>query len=49
MAYLHHHCEPDNNIELLRMQQRVKAYKVIGDELYKTPITGPLLHCLSRD
>jgi hypothetical protein len=49
MAYLHHHYELDNNIELLRMQQRVKAYQVIGDELYKTLVAGPLLRCLSRD
>jgi hypothetical protein len=31
------------------MQQRVKAYQVIGDELYKTSVTGPLLCCLSGD
>jgi hypothetical protein len=49
MAYLHHHYKPDNNIELLRMQQRAKAYQFIGDELYKTSVTGPLLYCLSRD
>jgi hypothetical protein len=39
MAYLHHHYESDNNIELLRMQQRAKAYQVIEDELYKTSVT----------
>jgi hypothetical protein len=49
MAY-HHHCyKPDNNTELLRMQQRAKAYQVIKDELYKTLVMGPLLHCLIRD
>jgi hypothetical protein len=26
MAYLRHHYEPDNNTELLRLQQRVGAY-----------------------
>jgi hypothetical protein len=31
MAYLRHHYELDNNIELLRMQQRAKAYQVIED------------------
>jgi hypothetical protein len=31
------------------MQQRAKAYQVIGDELYKTSLTGPLLRCLSRN
>jgi hypothetical protein len=49
MAYLRHHYEPDNNTELTRMQQRAKAYQVIGDELYKTSVTGLLLRCLSRD
>jgi hypothetical protein len=49
MAYLHHHYEPNNNTELIKMQQRVKAYQIIGDELYKTLVTGPLLHCLSKD
>jgi hypothetical protein len=39
MAYLRHHYEPDNNIELIRMQQRAKAYQVIRDELYKTSVT----------
>jgi hypothetical protein len=49
MAYLHHHYEPDNNTEFIRMQQRAKAYQVIGDELYKALVTGPLLHCLRKD
>jgi hypothetical protein len=49
MTYLHHHYEPDNNTELTRMQQRAKAYQIIGVELYKTSVTGPLLRCLSRD
>jgi hypothetical protein len=48
MTYLHHHYEPDNNIELLRMPQRAKAYQIIGNTLYKTSITGPLLHYLSK-
>jgi hypothetical protein len=49
MAYLHHNYEPDSNIELIRMEQRAKAYQIIGDELYKTSVTRPLLHCTSRD
>jgi hypothetical protein len=44
----YHHYEPNNNTELLRMQQRAKAYQVIEDELYKTSITGPLLCCISK-
>jgi hypothetical protein len=31
------------------MQQRVKTYQIIRDELYKTSVTGPPLSCLSRD
>jgi hypothetical protein len=49
MVYLHHHNEPDNNTELIRMQQRAKANQVIIDELYKTSVIGPLLCCLSKD
>jgi hypothetical protein len=49
MAYLCHHYEPENNIEFLRMQHRVKEFQVLGDELYQTSVIGPLLHCLSRD
>jgi hypothetical protein len=49
MTYLHHYYELDSNTESIRIQQRVKAYQIIGDELYKTSITGPLLRCLSRD
>jgi hypothetical protein len=40
LAYLHHHYEPNNTIELTKMQQRVKAYQIIGDELYKTSVPG---------
>jgi hypothetical protein len=49
MAYHHHHYEPDINTELIRIQQRAKAYQIIRDELYKTSITWPLLHYLSID
>jgi hypothetical protein len=48
LAYLHHHYEPDNSTELTRMQQRAKPYQIIRDELYKTSVTRPLLHCLRR-
>jgi hypothetical protein len=47
IAYLHHHYEPGNKTKLLKMQQREKAYQVIGNELYKTSIT-PLLRFLSK-
>jgi hypothetical protein len=49
MTYLRNHYELDNNTELVRMQQRSKAYQVIGDELYKTSLTWSLLCCLSRN
>jgi hypothetical protein len=49
MAYLHHHYKPDSGVELIRMQQRAKAYQIIRDDLYKTSVTWPLLCCLSRD
>jgi hypothetical protein len=48
IAYLHHHCESDNNIELLRMQQRAREYQIFGNDLYKTSVTSPLLHYLSK-
>jgi hypothetical protein len=48
MTYLRHHYEPDNKIELLRMQQRAKAYQVIGNELYKASVTVPLLCYVSK-
>jgi hypothetical protein len=31
------------------MQQKAKAYQVIGEGLYKTSVIGPLLHYLSKD
>jgi ribonuclease HI len=48
IAYLHHYYEPNNNTELIRMQQRDKAYQIINNELYKTSITCPLLCYLSK-
>jgi hypothetical protein len=39
MAYLHHRYELDNDTELLRMQQRARAYQIIGNDLYKTSVT----------
>jgi hypothetical protein len=49
MSYLHHNYELDTNTELIRLQQTAKAYQIIRDQLYKTSVTVPLLHCLSRD
>jgi hypothetical protein len=47
-AYLHHYYEPDSKNEQIRMQQRVKDYQIIGNELYKTSVSGPLLRCISK-
>jgi hypothetical protein len=49
MAYLRHHYEPDSGAELIKMQQRAKEYQIIGDDIYKTSVTGPPPHCLSKD
>jgi hypothetical protein len=49
IAYLCHHYEPNSEAELIRMQQRAKAYQIIGDDLYKTLVIGPLLRRLSWD
>jgi ribonuclease HI len=48
LAYLHHHYEPNSTAELNRMQQRVKAYQIIEDDLYKTSATRPLFCCVSK-
>jgi ribonuclease HI len=47
-AYLHHYYEPDSKNEQTRMQQRAKDYQIVGNELYKASILGPLLWCLSK-
>jgi hypothetical protein len=49
LAYLRHHYEPNNEAEFIRMHQRAKAYQIIGDDLYKTSVIGPLLRCLGKD
>jgi hypothetical protein len=43
MAYLCHYYEPDSINEHMRMQQRVKAYQIVDDDLYKASVLGPLL------
>jgi hypothetical protein len=30
------------------MQQRAKDYQIVGNELYKTSISGPFLRCLNK-
>jgi hypothetical protein len=48
MAYLRHYYEPDSKNEQTRMHQRAKDYQIVGNELYKTSVSGPLLRCLSK-
>jgi hypothetical protein len=48
MAYLHHYYDPDSKKEQTRMQQQVKDYQIVSNELYKTSISIPLLRCLSK-
>jgi hypothetical protein len=48
MAYLRHYYELDSKNEQTRMQQRAKDYQIVGNELYKTSISCPLLHCTSK-
>jgi hypothetical protein len=49
LAYLCHHYEPKSTTESNKMQQRAKAYQIIGDDLHKTSVGGPLLCCVSRN
>jgi hypothetical protein len=48
MAYLRHYYKPNSKNEQTRMQQRAKDYQIVGNELYKTSISGPLLRCISK-
>jgi tRNA nucleotidyltransferase/poly(A) polymerase len=48
MAYLHHYYKSDSKNEQIRMQQRVKDYQIVGNELYKTSVAGPLFRCISK-
>jgi hypothetical protein len=48
MAYLYLYYEPDSKNEQIRMQQQVKDYQIVGNELYKSSVSGPLLHCISK-
>jgi hypothetical protein len=48
MAYLRHYYEPDSKNEQIRMQQRAKHYQIVGNELYRTSVLGPLLRCISK-
>jgi hypothetical protein len=43
MAYLCHYYESDSKNEQIRLQQQAKDYQIVGNELYKTSISIPLL------
>jgi hypothetical protein len=48
MVYLHHYYELESKNEQIRLQQRAKDYQIVGNELYRTSISGPLLCCISK-
>jgi hypothetical protein len=48
MAYLCQYYELENNIDLVIMQQREKAYQIMNNDMYKTSVMGPLLRYLSK-
>jgi hypothetical protein len=41
MAYLRHYYEPDTTVEQIRMQQRTRAYQIVGNDLYKVSVSSP--------
>jgi hypothetical protein len=49
IVYLHHYYEPDTTVEQIRMQQRARAYQIVGNDLYKVSVSGPLLRCVSKE
>jgi hypothetical protein len=48
MVFLHHYYEPDSATKHTKMQQRAKAYQIVDIDLYRTSISGPLLHYVSK-
>jgi hypothetical protein len=36
------------SVEHTRMLQRNRAYQIVGNDLYKTFVSGPLLRCVSK-
>jgi hypothetical protein len=48
MAYLCHYYESASKNEQIRMQQRVKDYQIVSNDLYRTSVLGPLLRCISK-
>jgi hypothetical protein len=48
MAYLCYYYKSDSTNEQIRMQQRVRAYHIVDNNLHKASVSGPLLWCLSN-
>jgi hypothetical protein len=48
MVFLHHYYEPDGATKHTKMQQRATAYQIVDIDLYRTSISGPLLHYVSK-
>jgi hypothetical protein len=49
MVYLYDYYEPNSTEEQTRMQQRARSYQIVDNDLYKISVSGPLLHCVSKD
>jgi hypothetical protein len=49
MSFLHHYYKPDTIVEQIRMQQRARAYQIVDNDLYMISVSGPLLHCVSKE
>jgi hypothetical protein len=48
IAYICYYYEPGSKNEQIRLQQRAKDYQIVGNGLYKTSVSGPLLRCISN-
>jgi ribonuclease HI len=49
MTYLHGHYEPENEVNDIRIKQRMRNYKIINNQLYKQGICVPLLKYISTE
>jgi hypothetical protein len=47
MAYLRGHYEPENEVNDIRMKQRIRNYKIINNQLYKQGICALIVKCIS--
>jgi hypothetical protein len=49
MAYLRRHYEPENEVNNIKMKQRIRNYKIINNQLCKQRICAPLLKYISAE